>query len=241
MMRELDQSSTEAAQQAALDYGNIFVGEAVNWTPPSGGAKGARVSGAEAKNRQENRIRWDIMGSEFAKPIYYRWKGQLRTFDDGAHHVSPFNIARPRDKVAIVDPRSHLAQFPIVRGRKGKRLAWYGPRAWTTKQALKAEYRRRLKDVGKLAAGWMAGVILSKRRSGIPAWVKRHGAGGGDARLHNKREAWYIGIKNSVGYHSRHMTDTVRELLGGEVKKKIRKRDEKVKAYILRRVRKARG
>ena len=91
LCRELEAGAQEAAHEAALDYGRIFTKAAIDWTPPSGGGRnGARVQGAEAKNRQETRIRWDIMGSEFAKPRYYRSRGQLMTYDDGAHHLSPF-------------------------------------------------------------------------------------------------------------------------------------------------------
>ena len=141
LCRELEAGAREAAHEAALDYGRIFTKAAIDWTPPSGGGRnGSRVQGAEAKNRQETRIRWDIMGSEFTKPRYYRSRGQLMTYDDGAHHLSPFMLARPKDPVLIVDPRTHLKRFGMKRGRKGMKLDWHGPRAWTTKQALNAEY-----------------------------------------------------------------------------------------------------
>lgn len=234
LCRELEAGAQEAAHEAALDYGRIFTKAAIDWTPPSGGGRnGARVQGAEAKNRQETRIRWDIMGSEFAKPRYYRSRGQLMTYDDGAHHLSPFMLARPKDPVLIVDPRTHLKRFGMKRGRKGMKLDWHGPRAWTTKQALNAEYKRRLARVGRMAAGWMAGAVLSGRKTGIPAWVKRHGTGGGRARLVNRRGKWEIIITNSTAYHP-NMNFIINQLLDVVVKAKIRKRDEKVKSWLLK-------
>lgn len=233
LCRDLESGANEAAHEAALDYGRIFTKGAIDWTPPSGGGTGRHVQGAEAKNRQETRIRWDIMGSEFAKPRYYRWHGQLMTYDDGAHHLSPFMLARPKDPVLIVDPRAHLKQFRLKRGRKGMKLDWHGPRAWTTKQALNAEYKRRLSRVGRLAAGWMAGAVLSGRKTGIPAWVKRHGTGGGRARLAHRGGKWQIVITNSTGYHTQQMNFVVDQLLSGVVRSKIRKRDAVVKKYLL--------
>lgn len=234
LCRDLDSGAEQASHEAALDYGRIFTKEAIDWTPPSGGGKGgARIQGAEARNRQETRIRWDVMGSEFAKPRYFRSRGQLMTYDDGAHHLSPFMIARPKDPVLIVDPRAHLKQFRMKRGRKGMRLDWHGPRAWTTKAALNAEYKRRLSRVGRLAAGWMAGAVLSGRKTGIPAWVKRHGTGGGRARLVHRGGKWQIVITNSTGYHTQQMEFVCDQLLSGAVRQKIRTRNDKVKKYLI--------
>lgn len=240
MCRAMQSGADGAGKDAALDYGKLFTKAAIDWTPPSGGGRtGARVSGAEARNRQETRIRWDIMGSEFAKPRYYRWKGQLMTFDDGAFRVSPFMIARGRDKVLVVNPRAHLRQFGMKKGRHGMKLAWRGPRVWTTKQALNAEYKRRLGNVGRMAAGWLAGAELSGRRSGIPAWVRRHGVGGGSARLLHRGSRWEIEITNGTVYHP-NMNFIIDQLLEVSVKGKMKARNEAVKGWLLRRAKRGR-
>lgn len=84
-----------------------------------------------------------------------------------------------------------------------------------------------------MAAGWMAGAVLSGRKTGIPAWVKRHGTGGGRARLVNRRGKWEIIITNSTAYHPS-MNFIINQLLDEVVKAKIRKRDEKVKSWLLK-------
>jgi len=236
LCRDLNSGAAEAAHEAALDYGRIFTKAAIDWTPPSGGKNGTRIQGAEAKMRQETRIRWDVMGSEFAKPRYIRSRGRLITMDDGAFHLSPFMLARPKDPVLIVDPRTHLKRFGMKRTRQGMKLNWHGPRAWTTKTALNAEYKRRLAHVGRMAAGWMAGAVLSGRKTGIPAWVKRHGTGGGRARLTNRGGKWEIIITNCSCYHPL-MNFIVKQLLDEVVEAKIRKRDEKVKSWLLKKAR----
>lgn len=240
LLQELGSGANEAAHEATLDSGRIFVKAAIDWTPPSGGGRnGSRVTGAEAKARQETRIQWDLMGSVFAKPRYYRFKGQLMTFDDGAFRLSPFMLARPKDHVLLVDPRSHLRNFGMKKGRNGMRLAWHGPRVWTTKQALTAECKRRMGRVGRLAAGWMAGAVLCQRKTGIPVWVSRHGTGGGRARLTHRGSRWEVIITNSVGYHTDQMEFVRDQLLAGVVQERIKKRNDQVKKYLLSRAKRA--
>ena len=84
-----------------------------------------------------------------------------------------------------------------------------------------------------MAAGWMAGALLSGRKTGIPAWVKRHGANGGRARLVHRGGKWQIVITNSAGYHTQQMEFVCDQLLSGAVRAKIRKRDAIVKKHLL--------
>ena len=65
------------------------------------------------------------------------------------------------------------------------------------------------------------------------SWVKRHGAGGGRARLAHRGGKWEIIITNSTGYHTQQMTFVCDQLLSGAVRAKIRARDKKVKQYLL--------
>lgn len=241
LLREVDKHVAAANKMAATEYGKIFCGMAVRMTPPAGG----RVQGAEAKHRQEQRIKWDILGDEYGKKRFF-WKGkgaskQLVSWDDGAYHLSPFMIWTGRRKNApLVDPEAWLKQFSYrrKRGNGGVRLIWSGKRVWAAKGALMRVYNEKIRHVGRLASGWMAGCVLVGRKTGIPAWVRRHGVSGGSAKYEKKGKNCYVRIANQQGYHEELM-DVVDNILEEHVKDAVARKSEEIKKWLCRQIRKS--
>lgn len=219
-MKKIAQEEVEAVK----DYGNIFVGLAFKWTPPGG----AYYQGTEAKNRQENRIRLDVLGDEYGKPVYYKKGGVLHAFSPRkGYTVSPFVIvdkADVRRGVQVVDPRRHLNKFTMKRRSNGKYLAWHGPRPFVLRQPLMAEYRRRLRRVGRLAAGWVPAARFCGRKS-IPGWIRRNAGKEGRACIRRRGENTATLIMyNTVPYHQDQTQRLIDGVLDGPAAAAIKKR-----------------
>jgi hypothetical protein len=62
----------------------------------------------------------------------------------------------------------------------------------------KAYINKVLKRVGMLAAGWNASAI--KLGAKLPAWIKRHGHGGGQCLIEETPRGIRIRMENAVGF-----------------------------------------
>ena len=225
-------------EESVRDYGNIYCGQAFDYTPPGG----KYYKGTEAKNRQENRIRWDILGDEYGTVRYYRRGGLLHGFCPmKGYKVSPFIALTKRAAkgVQIVDPATHLRQFGFKRRAHGKYLDWRGPRAFALKTAMMAEYRRRIRTVGRLAAGWVPAARYCGRKT-IPGWISRNDRGEGYARIvRSQGHGCEIEIVNTVPYHQTVTQDLMDYVLNRVVSHALQKRARNREKHLIAKMKKA--
>jgi hypothetical protein len=144
-------------EQSALRLTRGFMRRVVGITPPATGSRGAGgiLTSADKKRGEE----------AIARDLGYIFDPQLD---------------RAKRDVAMIHRKRFLAAK-----RPGRRLSSGLPpgQRWSASvEDLENLYRELVRNVGKLASGWLAGVDAVKA-TGVPAWVRRHGASRGKAKL----------------------------------------------------------
>lgn len=185
---QLKQGMKVYVEKAAIEMTKIAANAAMEFTPPM--SPKDSIGFKEGKIRQEERIRWNLFGGD-------KFKCPFTIVEDRESFVDAKGKVRNR-KVrgsAGTDPRVILRQGRLMRRNKAIMIYPEKRGQRVTRSALNKELARRKKNVGRLAAGWMAGAMLSGRKS-IPAFIRRHGGSGGWAYWEKEDVTAYIVFGN---------------------------------------------
>lgn len=192
-------------QESLRAYSKEFVALAVRFTPPGNG----RTSAATARRNLRERIRRDFEGQAGKEQALSDQDLQWRTSRTGQRYVtlpggkaaSPFRAVRGRinakklralnvGKYGVEYAGENLHAFMAARPgqyrwrRQGESKAYHltmvGARHLATVGSIRAEFRRRQQNIGRLLAGWKSAARYAGKK--LPAHAERH-AGSGSVRV----------------------------------------------------------
>jgi hypothetical protein len=175
------EASGKTFRETLLQTARGAVRHAIKITPPAAATGGAGTldSGPEARRRGESAIRRDLHYA-FA-PV--KLKGKRKEQISGAQLVAIHHRL-----LAAKRPGS-----PMERDR--------GQPYFVDIRKLKLLQNKLVKNVGKLASGWVASAQALNAK-GTPAWVARHGAGRGAVDIQLEGSQIFVSATNVLGPHT---------------------------------------
>lgn len=194
-MRTYQLATFKDSEEVLRSAARNFIKRAASVTPPSTGKldSSSKQRGEAAIKGDLNSIFVGLSPSLFSKfnALRQHGIGQMKT-RDGKIIVEPTDVAVPSIK------GWHYANRRRNGRVRGGRRAVANIRAVVLAARKKAYTVNVLKKVGMLAAGWNASA--EKLGTRLPAWIVRHGAGGGKCAVTVTRSKVHIRMENIVGF-----------------------------------------
>lgn len=200
-LRELARVTGKEALTIVLDEGRLLAQDLVRLTPPFSTAPSTesfskqRQAGEKAVERDINRVFHVVDLDKIHSPrVRARLEVLVRKRDlEGIKALLKACNIPAHEVLREVDPKLHA----FNRDRRGR--VQRSKRIWVLNGRSVNSYVRKIKShVGQAKAGWAASAQALGVR--LPAWITRHGSGGGSFKLDKKPGAPKITLRNDVPY-----------------------------------------
>lgn len=194
-MRTYQLATLKDSEEVLRSAARNFIKRAASVTPPSTGNldSTSKKRGEAAVIGDLNSIFVGLSPSLFRKFNTLRQKGigEMKT-KDGKTLVEPTDVSVPSIKGWHYSNRRRNGRV------RGGRRSMATLRAVVLAAQKKAYTKQVLSKVGLLAAGWNASA--EKLGTRMPAWITRHGSGGGKCAVTVTRAKVHVRMENIVGF-----------------------------------------